>query len=169
MRKIGVNRAGIVIILLVILQSKPWACGTTSQETTPKMPQAAGAPFAGSYELTLGRWWPWSFGEETSLVTPPRRVKLLLERGSRGFEKNQLLLRAIPGQGTEAGRGGPSFWRAGPSGRIDLVWTDGFTGVTIGLTGREDVMRGWAYPHFDSPKLIPRFARVVARRIPCSQ
>jgi len=51
--------------------------------------------------------------------------------------------------------------------QIDLVWTDGFTGVTLKLEKKKDELSGWAHPHFDAAKFIPRMARVVARPIAC--
>jgi hypothetical protein len=52
--------------------------------------EAPTAPFVGCYELALGRWWPWSFGEDTEFVTPPSRIDLLPEHGTQGFEQNGL-------------------------------------------------------------------------------
>ncbi len=49
----------------------------------------------------------------------------------------------------------------------DLTWTDGFTGVTLKLEKKGDKLSGWAHPHFDAVKIIPRRARVVARPIAC--
>ncbi len=126
------------------------------------------SPFLGCYQLTLGRWWPWAFGEDTKYVTPPSPVQLLSDRGTEGFEQNGFLLRAIPtDKHTTYVRGGPSYWQVRSTNQIDLIWTDGFTGVTLKLKKQGDDLRGWAYPHFDAVKLIPRTARVVARPIAC--
>ena len=126
------------------------------------------ASFAGCYELRLGRWWPWSFGEETKYVTPPSLVRLLPERGTEGFEKNGFIIRPLPARGGMAsGRGGPSYWQIKASNRIDLIWTDGFTGVTLTLKKGGNELHGWAHPHFDAPKLVPRMAHVTAHRAAC--
>jgi len=126
------------------------------------------SPFIGCYQLTLGRWWPWAFGEDTKYVTPPSPVQLLSDRGTEGFEQNGFLLRAIPtNKHSTYVRGGPSYWQVESINQIDLVWTDGFTGVTLKLEKKKDELSGWAHPHFDAAKFIPRRARVVARPIAC--
>lgn len=125
--------------------------------------------FTGCYELKLGRWWPWGFGEENSYVTPPSRIELLSEHGTRGFEQDGFVLRTIPRQAPpSAGSRESSYWRVRSSSEVDLVWTDGFTGVTLKLQKEGDRLRGWAHPHFDAVKLIPRTARVEGKRILCA-
>ena len=123
--------------------------------------------FVACYELSLGRWWPWSFGGDTIFVTPPRRIRLLPSRGTTGFEKDQLLIRPLSDIKGATGRGGPSYWQAKSDKQVDLVWNDGFTGVTLSLEKQGDELRGWAHPHFDAVPLIPRTERVIARKIVC--
>jgi len=125
------------------------------------------APFAGCYELKLGRWWPWGFGEENVYVTPPNRLQLLAERGTRGFEDGELLIRTIPRQERSTGSRESSFWSAKSQHQLLLTWTDGFVGVSLDLARNRDELSGWAHPHFDAVKLIPRIAHVTARRIAC--
>lgn len=165
-----VNRSTIFVLLLLAAPSgKSFGRESQSVNSVPNPPASPAAPFAGCYELTLGGWWPWGFGEDTQFVTPPRSIRLLLERGTKGFEQSELLIRPLPLKaGSVSGRGGPSFWRTHARDRVDLIWTDGFTGVTLQLKGNGDNLRGWAHPHFDSPTLVPRIARVTARRIDCS-
>ena|ERR1700730_440682 len=129
---------------------------------TKEMPAAS---FAGCYELKLGRWWPWSFGGDTEFVTPPSRIQLFAERGTKGFEEDGFLIRAI--KGAAPGRGGPSYWQMRSGDQVDLIWNDGFTGVTLALKKDGDRLRGWAHPHFDVFPVIPRTARVTAQRIAC--
>ena len=124
-------------------------------------------PFVGCYELTLGRWWPFGFGGDNEYVTPPSRIRLLSERGTEGFEQGNLLIRAMPARkGDKPGRGRPSYWLIQSSSKIDLIWHDGFTGVTLSLDKQGDKLHGWAHAHFDTPAL-PRFERVTAHRIAC--
>jgi hypothetical protein len=130
--------------------------------------ETPGLEFAGCYELMLGRWWPWSFGGDTILVTPPRRIQLLLTRGTVGFEKDRLLIRPISDIKVPVqGRGGPSYWQPKSDTQVDLEWNDGFTGVTLNLEKQGSELYGWAHPHFDAPSFIPRIERVVARKIAC--
>jgi hypothetical protein len=109
--------SGVVVAVFV--------CSISGQSrSTP-----ATKPFEGCYELTLGRWWPWSFGGDNEFVTPPSRIQLLSEHGTKGFEKDGFLIRRI----SPKGRGGPSYWRVNSDNQIDLMWNDGFTGVTLVL------------------------------------
>jgi hypothetical protein len=124
--------------------------------------------FTGCYQLTIGKWWPWAFGEDTKYVTPLSRIRLLSEHGTKGFEQDGFLLRTIPRkEEAPAGSRESSYWLARSTNQIYLIWTDGFTGVTLMLEKKGDELSGWAYPHFDAAKLIPRRAHVVARRIAC--
>jgi hypothetical protein len=123
------------------------------------------ASVAGCYELKLGRWWPWGFGEDNKFVTPANRIQLLLDRGTEGFEKGYYLIR--PMKSASFGRGGVSYWFVGSNGQAALVWNDGFTGVTLEVQKHANELEGWAHPHFDAVPLIPRIATVTARPIAC--
>ena len=105
---------------------------------------------------------------DTPYVTPPNRVELLPIRGTNGFEKGQFLIRPLPdANGSALVRGGPAFWRPESNSKVDLAWTDGFTGVTLKMEKRGDPLVGWAHPHFDSPQFMPRVAHVMAHKISC--
>lgn len=65
------------------------------------------------------------------------------------------------------GRGGVSYWFVGSNGQVDLIWNDGFTGVTLELEKHANELEGRAHPHFDAVPLIPRIATVQARPIAC--
>jgi hypothetical protein len=119
----------------------------------------------GCYQVKLGRWWPWGLGEDSQFVTPPSRVELLKKRGTDGWEKDHFLVRVLL---NTPGRRGPSFWDVQSDTHIKLVWTDGFTGVTLNLKKDQDALQGWAHPHFDSFHLITHVARVKMQRILCT-
>lgn len=127
--------------------------------------------YTGCYQLTLGRWWPWGFGEDAKFVTPPNRIELSPTLGTWGFENGEFLIRAIPAASTQESNGGgrprASFWEVQPSNRVNLYWTDGLTGVTLNLAKQGNKLTGWAHPHFDAVPLIPRIASVKAETIPC--
>lgn len=128
--------------------------------------------YAGCYQMTLGRWWPWGFGEDTKFVTLPNRFELSQESGTWGFEENELLIRANPPASAQKRdvnvRPRASFWELEGRNRVSLFWTDGLTGVTLRVTKHNKELTGWAHPHFDFRPLIPRIARVKAKRIPCN-
>jgi hypothetical protein len=173
MRSIGeVKTAGhlaAAIMLLVAISPRCSAqVGSTPASSTQTQGENYTSTFTGCYELVLGRWWPWPFGGDTVYVTPPTRIELLPEPGTKGFEKYGFLIRAIPPQkGMPSGRGGPSYWQVKSGNQIDLVWTDGFTGVTLTLEKHGHELRGWAHPHFDSPRFVPRVQHITAKRIAC--
>jgi hypothetical protein len=164
-------RSSINALLCVLaLQVVCWSqCPKSAQNCSKSVPVATPMSlFTGCYQLTIGRWWPWAFGEETKYVTPPSRIQLLSDQGTKGFEQDRLLLRSIPRkEESAAGSRESSYWQVRSSDRIDFIWTDGFTGVTLKLEKKGDELSGWAHPHFDAAKVVPRTARVVARLIAC--
>jgi|SRR5215469_1807311 len=126
--------------------------------------------YTGCYQLNMGRWWPWSFGEDTQYVTPPSRVELTLDQGTEGWAKDHFLIRVAPAQKSMVSGGRrASYWEVEPDNRIDLIWNDGFTGVTLKLERQGNDLRGWAHPHFDAGKFIPRIAQVKGQRIACDK
>jgi hypothetical protein len=122
-----------------------------------------GKSFAGCYELRLGRWWPWGMGDDTPLATPPTQIELKLERGKDYFEKDELLIRQI-GSATRAH--GSSFWVPTDDSAVLLVWTNGFSGVSLRLRKSGSDLQGWAHAHFDFPR-PPHVAHVVATPVAC--
>ena len=155
----------VLIVMICWLHAVP-TVAQADKSATNQRDQTA--PFVGCYELKLGRWWPWGYGGDSPFVTPPKRVQLLAERGTEGFEQYGFLLRATPEQGKSAGgRGRPSYWQVDSADRVFLIWNDGFTGVTLKLEKDDSDLRGWAHPHFDSPHFIPHTAHVVAHRVNC--
>src|SRR5258708_5839752 len=136
MRRIGrvkiVGQLAEVLILLVVISP---SCSGQAINSPKPLNENQISSFTGCYELVLGKWWPWSFGEDTVFVTPPPRIELLPEPGTKGFEKNGLLIRAIPLQtSVSSGRPVSSFWQIKSSTHVDLVWTNGLSGVTLKLS-----------------------------------
>ena len=131
---------------------------------------ASTTPFVGCYELKMGRWWPWGFGEDNSFVTPPSRIQLLSLGGTEGFEKDGFIIRTLPesNRAMHGIRTVWSYWRVTSPNDVDLVWTDGLTGVTLRLHKSGDDLVGWAHPHFDTPSLL-RAAHVTARKELCNE
>jgi hypothetical protein len=162
------NHIATLLLLVVVPSPLCFAQKDESVADSHVQPEVSPASFVGCYDLKLSRWWPWSFGEDTVYVTPPRRIRLYPERGTEPWEKGEFLLCDLPsGQGKKPYRGGPSFWRIGANNRIDLVWRDGHTGVTVTLGKSGGKLHGWAHPHFDGPNWIPRIAHAKAKRISC--
>ena len=169
MRHIGktkmVGQLAEILMLLVVIS--PSCSGQASNPPKPQNENQTSS-FKGCYELELGKWRPWSFGEDTVFVTPPTRIELLPEPGTKGFEKNGFLIRAVPPQtSVSPGRPVSSFWQIKSSTHVDLVWTNGLSGVTLKLTKHGTDLRGWAHPHIDFPTPPPRIQHVIAKRIVC--
>jgi hypothetical protein len=156
------------LIVSVILVGLLLGVGNSEANAqTPSISPAAKS-FAGCFELKLGRWWPWSFGEDNQFVTPPSKIQLFAQQGTEGFEKSGLLIRQIPPpQGSPPGRRRSSFWVVKSDNHVQLIWTNGLSGVSINLGRHGDKLQGWAHPHFDFPIFIPRTMHVTARRIAC--
>jgi hypothetical protein len=154
-------------LMILSLELVPSISIAQTDKTDAKAQPTTPASYEGCYELKLGRWWPWGFGAENSMVTPPSRIQLLGERGTHGFEQDKLLVRSIPRQDRQPGSRESSFWGTKSQTQLLLTWTDGFVGVTLDLTKGKDDLDGWAHPHFDAAKLVPRIAHVTARRINC--
>ena len=145
-----------------LLEAQWWQSKEQSQVAVPP------TSFAGCYELKLGRWWPWSFGGDNVFVTPPSKIELLPVQGTDGFEKDELLIRRTPPpQVNTAGRRRASYWQVKSKNDVELIWTTGFSGVTLNLSKDGDNLRGWAHPFFDFPT-SPRIMHVTARRFPCT-
>jgi hypothetical protein len=152
MTDLGVSRTVFAAVLFASLLHVLPSFARAERSGTSRQDQTQTAPFVGCYELTLGRWWPWSFGEDTKYVTPPSRVRLFPEHGTEGLGRNGFLLRAIPAsKDTKSARGGPSYWQVESGNQIHLTWTDGFTGVSLRLEKDGNDLHGWAHPHFDAP------------------
>jgi hypothetical protein len=140
--------------------------GCLAQESSiqgAQIPVAQAAPFAGCYELKLGRWWPWGMGGDTKFATPSRRIELTLERGTKTFERQGLFIRAIPPDTTLSRN---AWWVPLPGDRVDLFWTNGFAGAALRLAKRGDDLHGWAHAFFDTLR-PPHIAHVAARRVAC--
>lgn len=158
----------LVAVLVAALLSPYSVAQARTQTSSGEKESSEVAVFAGCYHLALGRWWPWSFGEDAHFFAPPNRIRLLPQHGSEGFEKYGLLVRAIPmPNGAKSGRGGPAYWNVKSAREIEIVWTDGFTGVTLKLEKDKNHLKGWAHPHSDAPFVVPRIARVLAFPVPC--
>jgi hypothetical protein len=158
---IGIPLLSVTIWFLWLLISAP-VCG--GQESQTSIAKQNAASFAGCYDLRLARWWPWAMGKDTALVTPPERIQLELERGNRSFEKDKLLIRQIPLQ-KESRRS--SYWLPEDKNEVLLIWTDGFSGVSLRLTRNGNKLHGWAHAHFDFPR-PPHVAHVTAELISCA-
>jgi hypothetical protein len=168
-----IEKRNVFALLVGALLLAPASAAQAPPPISSKAAEAgsATASFVGCYQISLGRWWPWSFGEDTVFVTPPSRIQLLSQRGTQAFEKNGFIIWSLPhNKGAMPGtRRVFSYWSANSANGAELTWTDGLTGVFLALHKRGNDLRGWAHPHFDFPHFIPRTAHVEARKMPCDE
>ncbi len=151
-----------LLVALELLEAQWWQSKEQSQVAV------LATSFAGCYKLKLGRWWPWSFGGDNEFVTPPSKIELLAIQGTEGFETEGFLIRGIPpAQVNTIGRRRASFWQVKSKNDVELIWTTGFSGVTLNLSKHGDDLRGWAHPFFDFPT-SPRIMHITAPRIACA-
>ena len=139
-------------------------CGSEDTHQTPAI-QLKPEDVHGCYEIALSEWKPdLRLGEDAKFITPPSRISLSMERGSRGFEAEGYLLRPAPGGQPSIHRS--SFWKIDGTDTITLVWTTGFSGLEMKLHLEGDTLKGQAGTFWDFPRTRQK-AEVVARRIGC--
>jgi hypothetical protein len=88
-----------------------------------------------------------NLGEDTIFSTPPGRIELQAHRGTRSFERRGWIVR--PARGTERSVHSFSFFTVTSSDSIQVVWTTGFSGLTMDLAAARDTLRGQAHTFWD--------------------
>jgi len=157
-----------MIVMFIVILPNCFAQGSNSAAIPQPHDEIEASSFTGCYQLSLGKWWPWDFGEDTVFVTPPTNIELLSEHGTVGFETNGFKIRTIsPQSNVLPGRPISSFWEIKSRTRVHLTWTNGLSGVTLDLKKHGTELRGRAHPHFDFPPFVPRTQHVTAKRITC--
>jgi hypothetical protein len=146
---------------------------SAAQTRTPKAKPSDSANFvspeaiSGCYQLTLSEWHPkLNLGDDAVFVTPPASVKLLNERGTSGWEASGFIARPAPGVPPTIHRG--SYWLPTGTRSIKIVWTTGFSGLSMNLTLEESGLRGTTESFWDFPRQH-QTADVVARKVDCSE
>lgn len=120
----------------------------------------------GCYELGILQWRPGMPGEDAVFMTPPRRIQLLAEPGTQGWEKDHYPVRPAPGFPASIHRA--SFWTPTGSNTIEIVWTTGFSGVTMKLKLEGETLKGKAKAFWDFPR-SGQSAHIVAPKIDCNK
>jgi hypothetical protein len=119
--------------------------------------------FAGCYELRLTQWSPaLSLGDDRIFVTPPSRVALTTTPDHTWVEH---AFRVTPEGGATPSIHKSSYWTS-DTHRVHIVWTTGFSGLTMDLEQRGLDLIGTAHTFwdFDRPR---QTSHVVATRVPC--
>jgi len=121
----------------------------------------------GCHELGTLNWRPdLKLGEDAEFITPPRRIQILAEHGSKGFEQDGYLVRPAPGVHRSIHRA--SYWVPEGPKAIEVVWTTGFSGLTMRLNLEGETLRGKATTFWDFPRR-EQTAEVVAHKVDCGK
>lgn len=140
---------------------------TQSPQTEPPDKPNMVSPDAvkGCYDLELSPWRPnLNIGRDAVFITPPRRVQLLAERGTKGWEAEGFIARPAPGVRPSIHSG--SFWLPTGPRSIRIVWTTGFSGLEMHLTLEPPDLRGTAASFWDFDR-EHQTADVVAHLVDC--
>jgi len=143
---------------------------TSSPQLAPKQDSQLLNPeiLQGCYALTMSPWFPeMKLGDDEALVTPPARIQLLAQKGTEGSETGGYLVRPAPG--VKPSVHSDSYWV--PKGRksIKIIWTTGYSGLTMDLkTSDDEVLRGKASTFWDFNRR-KQTAEVVAHRVDCGR
>ena len=118
---------------------------------------------AGCYELTLSQWEPAiSLGEDAMFISPPARIELTKTPDHSWDEHG---LKVTPARGVSPSIHNSSYWRD-DGHRLHIVWTTGFSGLTMDLQVRGSSLEGEAHTFWDFPR--PRqTSHVIAMKIAC--
>jgi hypothetical protein len=140
----------------------PGEQNSTDKESRTGKPETV----EGCYDIGELAWRPDFNGEDKVFITPPRRIQISSERGSKGFETNGYLVRPAPGIPPSVHRF--SYWT--PKGRnaIEIVWTTGLSGLTMELKLEGKTLRGKAKSFWDFARKHET-AKVIANKVSCDE
>jgi hypothetical protein len=121
----------------------------------------------GCYELGTLTWRPdLKLGEDGEFITPPSRIQILAERGNKGFEQEGYLVR--PASGVPRSIHRASYWVPKGPNTIEIIWTTGFSGLTMRLDHEGETLKGKATSFWDFPRR-KQTADVVAHKVDCGK
>jgi hypothetical protein len=121
----------------------------------------------GCYELGTLNWRPdLKLGEDAEFITPPRRIQISAEHGGKGFEQDSYLVQPAPGVPRSIHRA--SYWVPKGANAIEVVWTTGFSGLSMNLNLEGETLRGKATTFWDFPRR-KQTAEVVAPKVDCGK
>lgn len=141
---------------------------TSQQVKSRDKPQfVAPESIEGCYELALSDWQPnLKLGEDVIFITPPHRIQLFAEPGKEGWESNGYIVKPAPGVRASIHRG--AWWLPKGPTTIEIVWTTGFSGLSMSLKLEGSELRGKAFSSWDFDR-TKQTAEVVARRVDCQE
>jgi hypothetical protein len=119
--------------------------------------------FAGCYELQLSQWTPaLSLGADVKFITPPLRVELTTTP-DRLWDEHGLKVTAA--EGPKPPVHNRPYWTSDAK-HVHIVWTTGYSGLTMDLESRGADLVGTAHTFWDFSR-PQQTSQVVATRVSC--
>jgi hypothetical protein len=120
--------------------------------------------FAGCYELQLTKWIPAiSLGADEKFVTPPKRIALTETIDSSWGDQHAFKI--LPTGGATPSVHTRAYWTS-DAHQVHIVFSTGFSGLTMDLELQGSNLVGTAYTGWDFPR-TGQTSHVVATRISC--
>ena len=120
------------------------------------------------FDLALAPWSPnLGLQEDTIFSTPLMTVRFTRIKNSWFASDDELSFRVAPANGARISVHGPGFWTpvAGKDS-VSIVWSTGFSGLTMKLAVAADALRGEAETFWDFPR-PHQTSQVTGLRVPC--
>jgi len=171
----GMRYAFLLVLCFAGLHGIPSPAGSGAPDRAATVQAAARTepdPLApeniqGCYKLHMSPWRPdLHLGEDSVFIAPPRAIQLFAERGTKGFETNGYVVRPAPGFKPTIHRG--SYWQPKAPDAIQVVWTTGFSGLSMVLKPEGQNLRGTAKTSWDFNR-TEQTADVFAQRFACGK
>lgn len=157
---------GLLVAVIMLSRNhsaaaEPLALLPTGKESVLLKPET----IQGCYELGVLKWQPdLKLGEDAIFITPPSRIQLLAEHGTKGFENRGYLVRPAPGTSPSIHRN--SYWNPTGAKTLEIAWTTRFSGLTMKLSVEGETLKGKAESFWDFPR--PRqTAHISAPKVDC--
>jgi hypothetical protein len=153
-RRVDLRRALAAILALAAHGS----CASSRENRTPEA-------ISGCYEMKVSDWQPrLPLEGDAEFITPPDRIHLELEKPERGWRKGSYLVRPLPGSRSSIFRSGEWVFS---DDEVRILWTTGFSGLTMDLSITRHGLRGLAHTFWDFPRPT-QTAAVEAKRVSCT-
>jgi hypothetical protein len=116
--------------------------------------------FAGCYALEVEGWQGWRLFRPSADDDLPRRFELTTRPIEKGFAVRNFDLKVrsdLP----------LSFWNMKDEGKIEIVWSTGYVGWNMQLSGSSANLRGTADYFTDAPSALPVRHKVIIHAVDC--
>ena len=155
----GVRAVGRRWAVILLVLAAHGSCASTREGRTPEA-------ISGCYQMQVTDWYPrMQLEGDTEFITPPDRVNLTLEKPERGWRKGGFVVRQEPDRRRSIFESGEWVYR---DDKVEILWTTGFSGLTMDLSVTRKGLKGLARTFWDFPRAT-QTAAVEAKRVPCAE